>query len=727
MTTNKQCCLGIYQTNKQTPVQLIPYLSSPTKTTPWHLERVLHKHLSHLTIDDEEEEEVASYNPVKLYLSEDAHLLKCRRRFPSENKQNVNSMFGIWENTSLLLPKPQFESLSHSQEEEEEEEDVNISLQLYKPSTEMIQMQKCHCIHPKGNWTRCNLTVPTTKTTNHPKGHASTKQPRANVTIVDLTSIQQRRIQQVLQNDETSTSLLTWNTPGRVCHLLRSILICDHDDGNTNATSSQQQYQHHASSPWSHAYNTNHETTGAITEEEGRVDNVIAILVYLGITNNDDDDDNDDEDSKCLKLEREEYNELVKFRTGDACPSYYLYSCSHVDLEVPSSQDATNDDDGAAACDALFHDLASYYPHDPSLNARNSHDHDDGMAKTKKGALLIYRQIPPRDRLSPYPPQPSSSELDKIPQDESSNHDIIDNGTRNVASDGCLWETYTDDTTIEDDANPKDNDHDINNAEEEIIVQHRKVAPPYISIEEEYPNLMNHFLNPENLQAIREEALRIPQWTAWPERQHYHSTSSDDEDDDDEKDSKQQQEESAPPAPASWTVFPLCHTFPATDLTSRKFISSTCSFVPKTTQLLHTLGPTLRTALFSRLDPQTVLSAHTGWADLANYVLRVHIPLVVPKDGSGESENDDADTTKRGLCGTWVDGCVETHEEGHLICFDDSKTHRAFNYSKEERIVLIVDLERDIDGKEGVRSCLPIGTATGGHTEELDAFIDQLT
>jgi hypothetical protein len=94
-----------------------------------------------------------------------------------------------------------------------------------------------------------------------------------------------------------------------------------------------------------------------------------------------------------------------------------------------------------------------------------------------------------------------------------------------------------------------------------------------------------------------------------------------------------------------------------------------------------------------------------------------------------------------GLCGTWVDGCVETHQVGRPVLFDDSKIHRAFHYSSSSssnnnnttnnnnnksnnnetqmRIVLIVDLERP--------SHLPLGHATGGHSEELDAFIQQMS
>lgn len=113
--------------------------------------------------------------------------------------------------------------------------------------------------------------------------------------------------------------------------------------------------------------------------------------------------------------------------------------------------------------------------------------------------------------------------------------------------------------------------------------------------------------------------------------------------------------------------------------------------------------------LFSQLDPGSVLEEHTGWADLANHVLRLHIPLVIPNNDI--DNNDD-------LCGTWVDGCVQTHAVGRPLLFDDSKIHRAFNYSDRNRIVLIVDLVRP--------KSLPSGTAKSGHTEELDAFIEQM-
>ena len=70
------------------------------------------------------------------------------------------------------------------------------------------------------------------------------------------------------------------------------------------------------------------------------------------------------------------------------------------------------------------------------------------------------------------------------------------------------------------------------------------------------------------------------------------------------------------------------------------WVKSTTARVPQTSALLRDL-PNVRTALFSRLGPETELSSHTGWEDLANHVLRCHVCLDIPKVG---------------LCGLHVEG-----------------------------------------------------------------------
>ena len=112
------------------------------------------------------------------------------------------------------------------------------------------------------------------------------------------------------------------------------------------------------------------------------------------------------------------------------------------------------------------------------------------------------------------------------------------------------------------------------------------------------------------------------------------------------------------------------------------------------------------------IDDPTILSSsygyiifnhrYVGWADLANYVLRCHIALDIPTTGD---------------CGLHVDEEVKLHQTGEIIVFGDSKAHFAFNHSDRDRIVLIVDIMRPPD--------FPLGTAVGGHTDELDSFISQ--
>jgi hypothetical protein len=185
----------------------------------------------------------------------------------------------------------------------------------------------------------------------------------------------------------------------------------------------------------------------------------------------------------------------------------------------------------------------------------------------------------------------------------------------------------------------------------------------------------------ENIDVIAEEALRVSEtpWIPWPEDALNSGDATD------------------------WTVFPFLHTFPVLDESRSTWIPSTVDACPKTAAILAKI-PNLRTALFSRLNGRASLSSHTGWSDLANYVLRVHAGLIIPEE---EEET----------CGLWVEGEVVYHSKGSLIVFDDSKRHRAFNTSDKPRIVLILDLLRPLD--------VALGTCVGGHTSELNGLLSK--
>ena len=338
----------------------------------------------------------------------------------------------------------------------------------------------------------------------------------------------------------------------------------------------------------------------------------------------------DDEDSKnvvvlMLSNDSPAVEQLQSFRVSDVAPSWFLHAL------VPLSQ---------------WDDSKLPWLR-PSSSSIDNHDES-------KPILFIYRQLPPRQNLSVTHPVTNES----------------------VSFPGALWETLIDYTQADSGEN--------HNQDDEPPKRYQQVAPPIVNAYHEYPNLLEPLFEHSSLDVIRQEALQIAHWAAWPEKQHYSSASDSDE--------------------APWTVFPLCHTFPANDVNQKVWVPTTCAFVPETVKLLQEhLGDHLRTALFSRLEPESVLNAHTGWADLANHVVRLHMPLVLPPGD---------------LCGVWVDGAIQLHEEGKPLCFDDSKTHRAYNYSAESRIVLIMDLARP--------PTMPEGSATGGHTGELDEFIKRM-
>lgn len=98
--------------------------------------------------------------------------------------------------------------------------------------------------------------------------------------------------------------------------------------------------------------------------------------------------------------------------------------------------------------------------------------------------------------------------------------------------------------------------------------------------------------------------------------------------------------------------------------------------VPETCALLARL-PSVKTALFSRLGPDSAINPHEGPPRLSNFTLRCHLGLIVP-DG----------------CGIGCGGQVRYLRAGEVLMFDDLLEHYGFNESAGERYVLICDIER---------------------------------
>ena len=104
---------------------------------------------------------------------------------------------------------------------------------------------------------------------------------------------------------------------------------------------------------------------------------------------------------------------------------------------------------------------------------------------------------------------------------------------------------------------------------------------------------------------------------------------------------------------------------------------------------------------FSTLHAKSSIRAHS---DPMNLRLRMHLPLVVPKSGRGETsssplpsgDDDDArlsNSPRRPTAGIRVADQVREWREGLAVVLDDSYVHEAWNDSEDGvRVVLLTDL-----------------------------------
>src|SRR5690606_38623202 len=82
---------------------------------------------------------------------------------------------------------------------------------------------------------------------------------------------------------------------------------------------------------------------------------------------------------------------------------------------------------------------------------------------------------------------------------------------------------------------------------------------------------------------------------------------------------------------------------------------------------------------FSWLKPGTHIVPHKGYDDYSEKVYRYHLGLVVPE----------------GDIGIRVEKEIRTWENGKSFVFDDYMIHEAWNFTEEDRIVLIIDFLKD--------------------------------
>lgn len=112
----------------------------------------------------------------------------------------------------------------------------------------------------------------------------------------------------------------------------------------------------------------------------------------------------------------------------------------------------------------------------------------------------------------------------------------------------------------------------------------------------------------------------------------------------------------------------------------------------------------LKLATLSKLSPGMKLTPHKGWASHSNHVIRCHYGLIIPKN-CYVSVSDD-----------YGNEYIKHHEKFKWLIFDDSQIHYAENKSNDDRIVLIIDVERP--------SWIKTGTSNVGDSKELIELVN---
>jgi aspartyl/asparaginyl beta-hydroxylase (cupin superfamily) len=173
----------------------------------------------------------------------------------------------------------------------------------------------------------------------------------------------------------------------------------------------------------------------------------------------------------------------------------------------------------------------------------------------------------------------------------------------------------------------------------ELFYDVNDVFPELEKIHKLRPIIMNEVNNVIKLQS---------QWNDWPEKDLY--------------DGK-----------GTWKIFPL-YAFGI-------WVDENCKLMPKLTKFIKSI-PKLKLATLSKLSPGMKLIPHQGWGKHSNVVLRAHYGLIVPEKQCYIKVSDENREK------------IKFHKNDEWMVFDDSKTHMAENKSHNDRIVLILDIER---------------------------------
>lgn len=109
-------------------------------------------------------------------------------------------------------------------------------------------------------------------------------------------------------------------------------------------------------------------------------------------------------------------------------------------------------------------------------------------------------------------------------------------------------------------------------------------------------------------------------------------------------------------------------------------IEETMSLCPSIQDVLHDTANRIPTIAISVLKSGKIIPPSVG---PYGGILRYHLALTVPED--------------RSKCDIQIDGYTYSWKAGESIIFDETKVHTAKNLSTEHRVVLYIDIRRDMD------------------------------
>ena len=119
--------------------------------------------------------------------------------------------------------------------------------------------------------------------------------------------------------------------------------------------------------------------------------------------------------------------------------------------------------------------------------------------------------------------------------------------------------------------------------------------------------------------------------------------------------------------PNGWDIAPL--------VIGGTEIEANCKKTPFLYSLVKQI-PILVSISFSLLKPETRIAPHKGYEEYSEEILRYHLGLIIPKQGD---------------LGLRVNSDTTIWKEGKSFIFDDYQTHEAWNFTNEDRYVLICD------------------------------------